>query len=63
VGSREGYTTVIARTGLGLELFQDAEDKGYIKMEHLSKEGLEKVLHQAKAKKVQMYMIKRRKVL
>ncbi len=63
VGSRDGYTTVLARTGLGLELFQDAEDRGYIKIEHLSKEGLEKVLRQAKAKKVQMYMIKRRKGL
>jgi len=63
VGSREGYTTVLARTGLGLKLFHDAEDRGYIKIEHLDKEGLEKVLRQAKAKKVQMYMIKRRKVL
>ncbi|HEY9247368.1 MAG TPA: Coenzyme F420 hydrogenase/dehydrogenase, beta subunit C-terminal domain, partial [Candidatus Methanoperedens sp.] len=60
VGSREGYTTVLARTGLGLELFQDAEDRGYIKTEHLGREGLDKVLHQAKAKKVQMYMIKKR---
>ncbi len=60
VGSKEGYTTVLARTGLGLELFQDAEDRGYIKIEPLGREGLEKVLHQAKAKKVQMYMIKKR---
>ncbi len=30
VGLKEGYTTVLARTGLGLELFQDAEDRGYI---------------------------------
>ncbi|MBU4221911.1 MAG: Coenzyme F420 hydrogenase/dehydrogenase, beta subunit C-terminal domain [Euryarchaeota archaeon] len=60
VGSKEGYTTVLARTGLGLELFRDAEDRGYIKIEPLEKEALEKVLHQAKAKKVQMYMIKKR---
>ncbi|MCZ7392250.1 MAG: Coenzyme F420 hydrogenase/dehydrogenase, beta subunit C-terminal domain [Candidatus Methanoperedens sp.] len=60
VGSKEGYTTVLARTGLGLELFQDAEDRGYIKIEHLEREGLERVLHQAKSKKVQMYMIKKR---
>lgn len=60
VGSKEGYTTVLARTGLGLELFQDAEDRGYIKIEPLGREGLEKVLYQAKAKKVQMYMIKKR---
>ncbi len=60
VGSKEGYTTVLARTGLGLELFQDAADRGYIKLEPLERKGLEKVLHQAKAKKVQMYMIKKR---
>ena len=60
VGSKEGYTTVLARTGLGLELFKDAEDRGYIKMEPLEREGLERVLRQARAKKAQMYMIKRR---
>ncbi|MFZ3169868.1 MAG: Coenzyme F420 hydrogenase/dehydrogenase, beta subunit C-terminal domain [Candidatus Methanoperedens sp.] len=60
VGSKEGYTTVLARTGLGLELFKDAEDRGYIKIEPLEIEGLERVLRQARAKKVQMYMIKRR---
>ena len=60
VGSKEGYTTVLARTGLGLELFKDAEDRGYIKIEPLEREGLERILRQARAKKVQMYMIKRR---
>ncbi len=60
VGSKEGYTTVLARTGLGLELFQDAADRGYIKIEPLERQGLDRVLHQAKAKKVQMYMIKKR---
>jgi coenzyme F420 hydrogenase subunit beta len=60
VGSEEGYTTVLARTGLGLELFKDAEDRGYIKIEPLEREGLERVLRQARAKKVQMYKIKRR---
>ncbi len=60
VGSKEGCTTVLARTGLGLELFQDAEDRGYIKTEHLEKDGLERVLRQAKSKKVQIYTIKKR---
>jgi len=60
VGSKEGHTTVLARTGLGLELFHDAEDRGYIRIEPLAKEGLESVLRQAKSKKVQMYMIKKR---
>ncbi len=60
VGSKEGYTTVLARSGLGLELFQDAADRGYIRIEPLDRQGLDRVLHQAKAKKVQMYMIKKR---
>ncbi|NJD54386.1 MAG: YHS domain-containing protein [Candidatus Methanoperedens sp.] len=60
VGSKEGYTTVLARTGLGLELFQDAADRGYIRIEPLEKAGLENILSLAKAKKVQMYMIKKR---
>jgi len=60
VGSKEGYTTVLARTGLGLELFKDAADRGYVKIEPLERAGLERVLHQAKVKKVQMYMIKKR---
>lgn len=60
VGSKEGYTTVLARTGLGLELFHDAEDRGYIKTEPLERQGLERVLRQAKSKKVQMYMIRKR---
>lgn len=60
VGSKEGFTTVLARTGLGLELFNDAEDRGYIKTEHLEKDGLERVLRQAKSKKVQIYTIKKR---
>jgi len=37
VGSKEGYTTVLARTGPGLELFQDAADRGY---EPLERQGL-----------------------
>ena len=60
VGSKDGYTTVLARTGLGLELLKDAEDRGYVKIEPLEKQALDKVLHLAKAKKVQMYMIKKR---
>lgn len=60
VGSKEGYTTVLARTGLGLELFKDAEDRGYIKIDPLEREELDRVLRQARAKKVQMYMIKKR---
>jgi coenzyme F420 hydrogenase subunit beta len=60
VGSNEGYTTVLARTGLGFELFKDAADRGYIKIEPLERAGLERVMRQAKAKKVQMYMIKKR---
>jgi coenzyme F420 hydrogenase subunit beta len=60
VGSREGYTTVLIRTGVGREVFQDAIDRGYIKADPIEKEGFERVLNLARLKKVQMYMIRRR---
>ncbi|MFQ6118812.1 MAG: Coenzyme F420 hydrogenase/dehydrogenase, beta subunit C-terminal domain [Methanosarcinales archaeon] len=63
VGSKEGYTTVLSRTGLGCEIFQEAADSGYLKFETLEKKDFEKVLYQARIKKVQMYMIKRRDIV
>jgi coenzyme F420 hydrogenase subunit beta len=60
VSSREGFTTVLTRTGVGREVFQDAVDRGYIKAEPLEKDGFERVLNLARLKKVQMYMIRRR---
>lgn len=60
VGSSEGYTTVLARTGLGLEILQEAANTGYIKTAPLKMSRLEEVLHLARIKKVQMYSIKRR---
>lgn len=60
VGSDEGWTTVILRTGVGREVFQDAVDRGYIKAEPIKKKGLQRVLNLAQLKKVQMYMIRRR---
>ncbi|HIH43794.1 MAG TPA: YHS domain-containing protein, partial [Candidatus Methanoperedenaceae archaeon] len=44
VGSPEGYTTVLARTGLGLEIFKDAADRGYVSYEPLAKGGMDRVL-------------------
>jgi coenzyme F420 hydrogenase subunit beta len=51
VGSKEGYTTVLARTGLGLELFQDAADRGYIKIEPLERQVLIKSCTRQKPRK------------
>jgi YHS domain-containing protein/ferredoxin len=61
VASCEVFTAKTMLSDLkGLELFKDAEDRGYIKIEPLERQALDKVLHPAKAKKAQMYMIKKR---
>lgn len=60
VGSPRGWTTVLARSALGYEIFNEAVDNGYIEARHLADNELEKVLNLAKMKKVQMYDLHRR---
>jgi coenzyme F420 hydrogenase subunit beta len=60
VGSPRGWTTVLARSALGYEIFNEAVDNGYIEARHLTDDELEKVLNLAKMKKVQMYDLNRR---
>ncbi|HII80126.1 MAG TPA: YHS domain-containing protein [Methanosarcina sp.] len=55
VGTPRGYTTVLARSAIGYEIFNEAVDNGYIEARQLKDEELEKVLNLAKMKKVQMY--------
>jgi len=55
-----GWTTVLARSALGYEIFNEAVDNGYIEARHLTDDELEKTLNLAKMKKVQMYDINRR---
>lgn len=60
VGSPKGWTTVLARSAIGYEIFNEAVDNGYIEARHLTDDELEKVLNLAKMKKVQMYDLRRR---
>lgn len=60
VGSPRGWTTVLARSTIGYEIFNEAVDNGYIEARHLTDDELEKVLNLAKMKKVQMYDLNRR---
>jgi coenzyme F420 hydrogenase subunit beta len=60
VGSPRGYTTVLARSAIGYEIFNEAVDNGYIEARQLKDEELERVLNLAKMKKVQMYDLNRR---
>nr|MDO8079605.1 Coenzyme F420 hydrogenase/dehydrogenase, beta subunit C-terminal domain [Candidatus Freyarchaeota archaeon] len=60
VGSPEGYSTILVRTGVANELLEDAMENGYLTLQPLDREGLQKVLNLARLKKVQMYTEKRR---
>ncbi|MBW6470071.1 MAG: Coenzyme F420 hydrogenase/dehydrogenase, beta subunit C-terminal domain [Methanosarcinaceae archaeon] len=60
VGSPQGWTTVLARSGIGYEIFNEAVDSGYIKSKTLEENEMERVLNLARMKKVQMYALNRR---
>ncbi len=60
VGSPRGWTTVLARSAIGYEIFNEAVDNGYIEARNLTDDELERVLNLAKMKKVQMYDLNRR---
>ncbi len=61
VGSPEGYSTVLVRSPIALELLQGAVDKGFLEVEPLDRKGLVSVLNLARVKKVQLYTVKRRR--
>ncbi|MFX0067076.1 MAG: Coenzyme F420 hydrogenase/dehydrogenase, beta subunit C-terminal domain, partial [Candidatus Hermodarchaeota archaeon] len=60
VGSPTGYNTVIARSGLGREILEDAAENGYLELEILTKPK-KAVLNLAGMKKVQLYAQQRRR--
>ncbi|AKB13413.1 Coenzyme F420 hydrogenase/dehydrogenase, beta subunit C terminus [Methanosarcina thermophila] len=60
VTKMQGWTTVLARSAIGYEIFNEAVDNGYIEARHLEDNELERVLNLAKMKKVQMYDISKR---
>jgi coenzyme F420 hydrogenase subunit beta len=61
VGAPEGYNTVLVRTGLGLEILEDAAESGYIELTPISVKDLTPVLKLANLKKVQLYTVNRRR--
>lgn len=61
VGTPEGYSTVLVRSPIALELLFNAMNNGYIELEPLDRKGLTSVLNLARIKKVQLYTAKKRR--
>lgn len=62
VGSGPMRNTVLARTGMGVEIMEDAIKKGYLESEPFSVSNLNSVLFLARLKKVSLYTAQTRKV-
>jgi len=62
VGSGPMRNTVLARTGLGVEIMEDAIEMGYLISEPFSADNLNSVLSLARLKKVSQYTVQKRKV-
>jgi coenzyme F420 hydrogenase subunit beta len=60
VGSPEGWSTVLTRTGLGEEIFKEAVKNGFIEVRDQGP-AMTAVLFLAKLKKVQLYTLKKRR--
>lgn len=60
VGTPAGWTTVLARSGIGYEIFNEAVDNGYIESRLLEEKEMKNVLTLAKMKKIQMHSLQRR---
>lgn len=54
IGSPNGYSTIIARTQLGLELLRSAEKAGYLELRELKQEekGYQKIVNMTQAKRL-----------
>ncbi len=61
VGSADGYSTVLARTGIGTEVLLDAADAKYIELQPLSRTQLNFVLNLARMKKATLYTVRTRR--
>ncbi len=60
VGSPEGWSTVLTRTGIGEEIFREAVKNGYIEINEKGP-SMKAVHFLAKLKKVQLYTLKKRR--
>ena len=54
IGSKDGYSTVIARTEKGLELLKQAEQAGYVELHELpqNEKGFQKIFNMAQSKRL-----------
>ncbi len=60
VGTPDGYTSVLTRSSMGYEIFNEAADCGYIDARVIEDGEMHRILNLAKMKKVQMYAFHRR---
>lgn len=60
VGTPDGWTSVLTRSSIGYEIFNEAADCGYINARIIEEEEMQRILNLAKMKKVQMYALHRR---
>ncbi|MFX1293644.1 MAG: Coenzyme F420 hydrogenase/dehydrogenase, beta subunit C-terminal domain [Promethearchaeota archaeon] len=61
VGSPDDSSTILARTGIGLEVLLDAAEAGYIELEPMPRNKLKWVYNLARMKKAQLYTMRRRR--
>ena len=61
VGSPDGYSTILARTGIGLEVLLDAAEAGYLELQPMPRGKLKWVYNLARMKKAQLYTMRRRR--
>jgi coenzyme F420 hydrogenase subunit beta len=54
IGSKDGYSTVIARTATGLKLLQEAEKAGYVELRELqqTEKGYQKIVNMTESKRM-----------
>jgi coenzyme F420 hydrogenase subunit beta len=60
VGTPDGWTSVLTRSSIGYEIFNEAAECGYIDARVVEEEEMQRMLNLAKMKKVQMYALHRR---
>ncbi len=60
IGSKNGYSTVIARTAKGLELLQQAEKAGYVELRELpeAEKDFQKIVKMAESKRLRKAVLK-----
>ena len=61
VGSTPGYSTILARTGIGQEVLLDAAELGYLELQPMPRAKINLILNLARMKKAQLYTLRHRR--